>query len=599
MAGLWTVCMCFFGCNGGKSSYRKLFGDYDFSTVQYKPYESSDDSDENNNDFDTEDEELCKDYTLHKRFEEFVYVKAFDHICIVDYIPKENRYHEAVDTVVFPEYIEGLPVTYISRKGFSWAPVHPTHHIEKLYIPKTVTSIQEGLFIWTSEDADYIDSIEIDPENPVYEIDKQRVDPEDPSSESWHYYGIYDKTQKKLVGLVPECSIHDKCSSDRYYYVKKGTRIIGRHSINPCTVSTLILPESVRKVEFNYFDDSCEGFKIEGGKNAEFFPEYRKIRSQDEENSEESKDPDFVDDYKARGYAVLPDPRFNPIPDSFVVNGVVISNKLGYENGYIYEKENGEIEYLLEAPEDGVLTVSENVKKINWHITTLYYDMKDKKKYKHVKLKKVILPDTLEKVSETYYNDVLSFEISPRSRNFMYEDGFIINKNSMSVCAIDGSTEAKEFLIVPDGVKSIDLDMPEKNVFIPDSIVSMSTRCENDSVFYGRPDSWGDKYGRGINYYNWHRFSKIGGEKRAVYSVKENIRMRKSSDLDSEIECVVNNGSILYQIEGKDEEIEIDGINGHWIKVAAYKDAFDKDGKLLEPGTSGWVFDGYLKKIYD
>ena len=169
----------------------------------------------------------------------------------------------------------------------------------------------------------------------------------------------------------------------------------------------------------------------------------------------------------------------------------------------------------------------------------------------------------------------------------------------MSVCAIDGSTEAKEFLIVPDDVKSIDLDMPEKNVFIPDSIVSMSARCENDSVFYGRPDSWGDKYGRGINYYNWHRFSKIGGDNRAVYSVKENIRMRKSSDLDSEIECVVNNGSVLYQIEGKDEEIEIDGINGRWIKVAAYKDAFDKDGNLLEPGTSGWVFDVYLKKIYD
>ena len=51
-----------------------------------------------------------------------------------------------------------------------------------------------------------------------------------------------------------------------------------------------------------------------------------------------------------------------------------------------------------------------------------FLDMKDKKKYKNVKLKKVILPDTLEKVSETYYDDVLGFEISPRSRNFMYED---------------------------------------------------------------------------------------------------------------------------------------------------------------------------------
>lgn len=597
------------GCNSknGERSYKKLFGDYDFSSVQYSPYDYSSESNTEAPEEikETEDEKLCKDYSLYEKFGEFIYVKASDHICIADYIPKEsNHNHEATNTVIFPDYIDNLPVTYISSKGFRWLPMHSTHHIEKMYIPKTITSIQDGFFACLSEYRPYIDCLEIDPENPVLELEIQ-VCESDEESEGLQYSGIYDKIQKKLVAVVPNAypddSYYEKC-----FWVKEGTEIIGRNSINTSCLLEFIIPDSVTRVEFNYFEDYDGKVQVIGGKNAEFFPEYYEDSNvyKYEEDNETQNDPDFVDDYKWRGYAVLPDPTYNPIPDSFVVNGIVISNKLGYENGYIFNKEKGEFLRLLEAPEDGILTLSENIKYFDTDIYEIYYDKTNNKYYKDIELKKVILPDTIDHMWEACYNNVLSFEVSPNNKNFIYKDGFLIDKNNMKLCAIDGTYNTKDYFIIPDGIKEIsdilfsEYGFRDVTIFLPDSLSSIPQDIYN-IVFYGRPDSKADKAGRGLNYCNWYNYEKIGAENRAVYRVKENLRMRKTSDLNSEIECVLNNGSILYQLDKNEEEIEIDGMSGCWLKVVCYKDAFDKDGNQITPGTCGWVFDSYLERLPD
>lgn len=76
--------------------------------------------------------------------------------------------------------------------------------------------------------------------------------------------------------------------------------------------------------------------------------------------------------------------------------------------------------------------------------------------------------------------------------------------------------------------------------------------------------------------------------------VSENLRLRKDLSTESEIITSMQKGTQVKIIKtGKEDSI--DNINSFWVEVEVLPNGKDKNGKDIEPGTSGWCFGGYLQ----
>ncbi len=136
-----------------------------------------------------------------------------------------------------------------------------------------------------------------------------------------------------------------------------------------------------------------------------------------------------------------------------------------------------------------------------------------------------------------------------------------------------------------------------------DPDLSKSTRC-----YFGR-DYWGtyedvqkkivfdiyDEYGwssPGIRLVRDLNPEKIIVGKKMT--VSENLRLRKDLSTESEIITSMQKGTQVKIIKtGKEDNI--DNINSFWVEVEVLPNGKDKNGKDIEPGTSGWCFGGYLQ----
>lgn len=77
-------------------------------------------------------------------------------------------------------------------------------------------------------------------------------------------------------------------------------------------------------------------------------------------------------------------------------------------------------------------------------------------------------------------------------------------------------------------------------------------------------------------------------------TVSENLRLRKDLSTESEIITSMQKGTQVKILKtGKEDSI--DNINSFWVEVEVLPNGKDKNGKDIEPGTSGWCFGGYLQ----
>lgn len=77
--------------------------------------------------------------------------------------------------------------------------------------------------------------------------------------------------------------------------------------------------------------------------------------------------------------------------------------------------------------------------------------------------------------------------------------------------------------------------------------------------------------------------------------VEQNLRLREAQDGESKIKCTMTFGTKVNVIEvGKDQTI--DSVKGNWVKVKIASSTYDRDGKKLNAGTTGWCFSGYLSE---
>lgn len=80
-----------------------------------------------------------------------------------------------------------------------------------------------------------------------------------------------------------------------------------------------------------------------------------------------------------------------------------------------------------------------------------------------------------------------------------------------------------------------------------------------------------------------------------ILLVTENLKLRSSEDLASDVFFVMSPGTKLGILEfGKAETIN--DISSNWIRVVIIENTKDRDGNLIQKGTTGWCFGGYLKK---
>ena len=79
-----------------------------------------------------------------------------------------------------------------------------------------------------------------------------------------------------------------------------------------------------------------------------------------------------------------------------------------------------------------------------------------------------------------------------------------------------------------------------------------------------------------------------------LMTVKENLKLRSDEATFTQVLSVMFAGTKVKILElGKAETI--DGISSNWVKVEVQKDATDRDGKPIPPGTTGWCYGGYLE----
>ena len=77
-------------------------------------------------------------------------------------------------------------------------------------------------------------------------------------------------------------------------------------------------------------------------------------------------------------------------------------------------------------------------------------------------------------------------------------------------------------------------------------------------------------------------------------TVKENLKLRSGESTSTQVLTVMAAGTKVKILElGKSEKI--DGISSNWVKVEVQKGAKDRDGNLIQAGTVGWCYGGYLK----
>lgn len=77
-------------------------------------------------------------------------------------------------------------------------------------------------------------------------------------------------------------------------------------------------------------------------------------------------------------------------------------------------------------------------------------------------------------------------------------------------------------------------------------------------------------------------------------SVRDNLRLRKDLSTDGEIITTMRKGTHV-KILTIDKEDIIETIKSFWVQVEVLPEGKDKNGKDIEPGTSGWCFGGYLQ----
>lgn len=81
-------------------------------------------------------------------------------------------------------------------------------------------------------------------------------------------------------------------------------------------------------------------------------------------------------------------------------------------------------------------------------------------------------------------------------------------------------------------------------------------------------------------------------------SVTENLKLRSAEATTSEVITVMAAGTKVKILELGHSET-IDGITSNWVKVMVLADATDRDGNLIEKGTTGWCYGGYLEETED
>lgn len=98
--------------------------------------------------------------------------------------------------------------------------------------------------------------------------------------------------------------------------------------------------------------------------------------------------------------------------------------------------------------------------------------------------------------------------------------------------------------------------------------------------------------------------SILAAENQCKIIVTENLRLRDDTSTSAKVICTIKAGSEViikkWNTLQNDASFgsklidKIDGIESTWVKIATEKGAVDKDGNLIETGTEGWVFGGYL-----
>lgn len=145
---------------------------------------------------------------------EFQYRNDGDHITILGYTSTEPD-------IVFPDFIDGLPVTVIA--GMTFTPEHP--ETETIYLPATVTD-----YSFSNSGLPNLKRIYVDQENTVY----QDID------------GVlFSKDGKSLIQFP--------CQHSKRYIIPRGTEEIAIDSFHYSEIQEAVIPEGVTYIGFRAF----------------------------------------------------------------------------------------------------------------------------------------------------------------------------------------------------------------------------------------------------------------------------------------------------------------------------------------------------------
>lgn len=78
-----------------------------------------------------------------------------------------------------------------------------------------------------------------------------------------------------------------------------------------------------------------------------------------------------------------------------------------------------------------------------------------------------------------------------------------------------------------------------------------------------------------------------------IFRVTTNLRLRLSPEISGAVIATMQNGMYIKVVE-IGNFTTIDNIDGNWVKIEVTDDAKDKDNKMINKGTTGWCFSGYL-----
>lgn len=111
--------------------------------------------------------------------------------------------------------------------------------------------------------------------------------------------------------------------------------------------------------------------------------------------------------------------------------------------------------------------------------------------------------------------------------------------------------------------------------------------CKNeklDSNDYN--DIFGSAYGKRKNYHVV--------KENNFYKNNCNLKLRSAETPSTAVVAIMASGTNVKILELGNEEI-IDGISSYWVKVEVLSGAKDSHGKIIEAGTVGWCYGGYLE----